>query len=162
MNELTDGLFVGGDRDCFHDERQGWAVVHACKSPCHQRAVGYRGSLPSKHPNYLTFRHDSHLYLNMIDPDLPLFMPPLFLESIEFIAEQLSQRKVIIHCNQGLSRAPSLAMLYLAGIGHIEGSDFERARADFRRIHPEYAPGPGIAAYLRAHWQEVMTVPRQH
>ena len=64
----------------------GWVTVHvhACKTPCHQRAVGYQGSLPSRHPHYLVLERPNNLYLDMIDPSEPLFMPPLFSEFIKF------------------------------------------------------------------------------
>jgi hypothetical protein len=53
MIEVYDRLFVGTERDCFH-KRDGWAVVHACKHPCHVNAVGYSGSLSNTHTNYLS------------------------------------------------------------------------------------------------------------
>jgi hypothetical protein len=51
-------------------------MVHACKSPCHRRAVGYQGSLPPEHPHDLMRWHDYDLYLNLIDPPTPLFQVP--------------------------------------------------------------------------------------
>jgi len=77
MRKVHKRVFVGAELDCFH-RGEGWATVHACKSPCHQRAVGYRKSLSSSHPNYLVLEEAPNLYLNMIDPPVPLFMPPLF------------------------------------------------------------------------------------
>ena len=53
MFEVYPNLFIGTQRDCFDTQIDDWAVIHACKSPCHQRALGYRGSLPKNHPNYL-------------------------------------------------------------------------------------------------------------
>ena len=77
MIEVSEKLFIGDDRDCLFDERTDWAVIHACKHTCHQNAVGYRGNLPSNHPNYLTFERGNHLFLNIIDPEKPLFKPQL-------------------------------------------------------------------------------------
>lgn len=92
MNKVYKGLYVGSDQDCFTDERAEWAVVHACKHPCHQRAVGYKGSLPKDHPNYLKYEDGSHLYLNLIDPDvLPLFYPSLYDTALEFIWDKTLQ-----------------------------------------------------------------------
>ena len=65
------------------------------------------------------------LYLNIIDPPGPLFMPPLFTSFLEFAVRNWEEGKnILIHCNQGESRAPSMGLLFLASIG-----------ARFRMIH---------------------------
>ena len=88
-------------------------MVHTCKSPCHQSAVGYQGKLPNTHPNYLVLETENNLFLNIIDPLAPLFMPPLFTAFLAFANKHWGQgKKLLIHCNQGESRAPSLAMLF--------------------------------------------------
>lgn len=155
MIEIQNGLFVGADRDC-RKAAEGWAIVHACKSPCHQRAVGYRGSLPPSHDHYLVFREGGDLYLNMIDPPRPLFMPPLFLSFLAFAQEYSdSGVKILIHCNQGESRAPSLALLFLAKVaGTISNDSYEAAESDFGAIFNRFNPGAGIRIYLSSHWRE--------
>ena len=83
----------------------------------------------------------NHLFLNMIDPPAPLFKPPLFLASLDFIEKHISKRKVIIHCNLGLSRAPSIALLYLAKRAKvINGESYVEAAKDFVQIFPLYKP----------------------
>ena len=156
MHQVHTRLFIGTELDCRIGDGS-WAVVHACKSPCHQRAVGYRGSLPSTHPNYLAFEKGSDLYLNMIDPPQPLFMSGLFVTFLRFGAQNWDAgRSLLIHCNLGESRAPSLAMLFLAKHLHaITNSGFDAARSQFSSIFPPYAPGLGIQSYLRQHWDEL-------
>ena len=155
MHQVHTRLFVGTELDCRSGD-DGWAVVHACKSPCHQRAVGYQGSLPRTHPNYLVLERGSDLYLNMIDPPQPLFMSDLFVSFLRFATRNWDAgRSLLIHCNLGESRAPSLAMLFLAKRLHaIKDSDFDVARREFDAIFPSYAPGLGIQTYLRQHWCE--------
>ena len=155
MYEVHTRLFIGTEVDCRLGD-DTWAVVHACKSPCHQKAVGYRGSLPPTHPNRLVLERGNDLYLNMIDPPQPLFMPPLFTGFLEFGSRHWDAgRTLLVHCNLGESRAPSLAMLFLAKHLHvIGGSDFDTARTDFLVIFTRYAPGLGIQIYLREHWHE--------
>ena len=51
MVKIFDRLFIGPVDDCRTGTEQ-LAVVHACKSPCHQQVVGYRGSLSPNHPNF--------------------------------------------------------------------------------------------------------------
>jgi hypothetical protein len=155
MFEVYPNLFIGIERECFFTQRDDWAVIHACKSPCHQRALGYRGSLPKDHPNYLVYERGNHLFLNMIDPNEPLFMPPLFVVSLDFIEQHISKRKVLIHCNEGLSRSPSLALLYLAKrAGVINEKSYGLAVRDFVKLFPSYRPGRGIALYLELHWKK--------
>ena len=156
MFEVHARLFIGTERACFFTRRDDWAVIHACKSPCHQKALGYKGSLPNNHPNYLTYERENHLFLNMIDPNEPLFMPPLFLASLDFIEKHISERKVLIHCNEGLSRSPSLALLYLAKRAEIiSGKSYGEAVKDFIKLFPSYRPGRGIVLYLQLNWKRL-------
>jgi len=153
MIEVRSGLDIGTDRDCCQGTTD-LAVVHACKNPCHTSAVGYRGSLPTTHPNYLSFENGYDLALNMIDPPIPLFMPEMFAVFLDFCARQHAEaRPILIHCNQGESRAPSLALVYLAKIaGEISNESYEAARGDFIGLFDGYFPGVGIQRYLTDHW----------
>lgn len=154
MKEVYDRLFVGSDTDCFND-RAGWVVVHSCKT-CHQKAVRYKCSLPKTHPNYLVLERGNNLYLNMIDPPGPLFMMPLFTEFLRFIRQHWKDGKnILIHCNRGESRAPSLALLFLAkDIGVISNQNYSKSKSDFLKHYPPYSPGKGIQIYLGNHWRE--------
>ena len=153
MREVHERVYVGTELDCRKGDSE-WVVVHACKSPCHQQAVGYRGNLRSTHPNYLVLEDDRDLYLNIIDPPRPLFMPSLFTSFLEFAGRHWDAgSKILIHCNKGESRAPSLAMLFLSKHIHAISDDtFDSARTGFRTIYPSYQPGRGIQIYLRQNW----------
>lgn len=154
MFQVSENLFVGNENDCFFDEKAGWAVIHASKSPCHQTIIGYKGSLPPNHIYYLIYEKGPHLFLNMIDPPIPLFKPELFTRSLDFIDKYIPTSKVLLHCNQGESRAPSLALLYLAKRGKkITDENFLLAFNDFKKIYPYYQPGNGIATYLSQNWR---------
>ena len=155
MIEISERLFVGSEADCRTGD-EDWAIIHACKSPCHQRAVGYRGNLSSSHPYYLVYDEADDLYLNIIDPDKPLFMPPLFLSFLDFAIRNWDRgKKVLVHCNQGESRAPSLSLLFLSKYkNEISSESFDAARQEFHTIYPRYQPGRGIQTYLREHWNE--------
>ena len=155
MDKVYERLFIGTDSECRTGDAT-WAIVHACKSPCHQREVGYRGSLSSSHPNYLVLERSHDLYLNIIDPPGPLFMPPLFTSFMAFAGRNWDAgATVFIHCNHGESRAPSLALLFMAKhISAISRDSFDAAKHDFLVIFPRYTPGLGIQSYLRQHWAE--------
>jgi hypothetical protein len=133
------------------------AVVNCCKSPCHQKAAGYKGSLAKDHLNYLWLRRENDLYLNMIDPPIPLFRPEMFATYLSFAREMWhSGKTLLIHCNQGESRAPSLALLFLAKCLRIlPNSSFDVARQQFLTLYPTYAPGQGLQTYLGANWADI-------
>lgn len=153
MIEVQNGLFIGAERDCRRGD-QSQAVVHACKNPCHVNAVGYRGSLSSSHPNYLFFESDNDLVLNMIDPPVPLFRPEIYAAFLRFSQRQYGEsRPLLVHCNQGESRAPSLVLVYMAKVSQtINDASYESARIDFQKVFYGYQPGTGIQMYLRDHW----------
>ena len=153
MIEVCANLFVGSEIDCFFYEKPDWAVVHACKSPCHQRIIGYKGSLQQNHPNYLIYEHGAHLFLNIIDPPVPLFKPQLFHTALDFINQHIQARKVLVHCNNGLSRAPSIALLFLAKRSReVSNESYVKAVSDFKKLYSFYRPGRGIATYLSQNW----------
>ncbi len=156
MHEVLPNLFYGDEFACTHDITGGVAVVHACKEPCHRRAVGYPGRTLSKnHQNYLVLEREYHLFLNLIDPPAPLFMMPSFVAFLAFVDKHIDERRVIIHCNQGESRAPSLALLYMAKrTDHLPNDSYKSAAQTFAEKHP-YRPGRGIQKWLSQHWEEI-------
>ena len=159
MIKVYENLFVGNESSCFWDTRAEWAVIHACKHPCHQRAVGYRGSLNRNHPNYLILERDNHLFLNMVDMDQQLsheFTEPIISAALKFIEENIQSKKVLIHCNLGQSRSPALALLFLAKRENVlSNENYQEAKEDFIRICPQYCPGRGIEIYLLNHWSQL-------
>ena len=157
--ELHEKLFIGNEVDCFYEERPNWSVVHACKHPCHRNALGYSGNLSNRHPNYLIFEKGSHLFLNMVDMNKSLshfYTEPIVIKVLDFIEKRIKENNVLIHCNQGLSRAPSLALLYLAKRkGVIDNNSYQRAKDDLKKLYAVYTPGNGIYVYLTKHWNDL-------
>lgn len=154
--EVYPRLQVGSESDC-RSSSGGHAVVHACKSPCHQRFVGYRKSLPKDDPHYLVWRQGFDLVLNLIDPPVPLFQAESFRVFLEFASEAWDSGKtLLIHCNQGESRAPSLALLFMAKrLKELPSETYQAAAAQFRSLYPRYSPGEGIRQYLSQHWESI-------
>lgn len=146
-------LAFGNESICTHATSGAIADVHACKEPCHRAAVGYRGRrLASCHPHYLVLRREFHLYLNLIDPPQPLFTRVSFEAFMTFVDEHLPRREVLIHCNRGESRAPSLALLYMAKrLSMLPADSYATAAALFRQQFA-YNPGAGIALWLTQNW----------
>lgn len=162
VREVYPGLFLGNLSDCrswLPLSKYPYPMIHAAKSPCHTKAVGKR-QLPKEDPDYLfTVRgsHQEHLILNMIDPDKPLFQIPMFSRALDFLDKwHLVEGGVVVHCNKGESRAPSLAMLWMAKrAGAISDDTFATAHREYLRSDPAYKPGAGLVEFLTEHWNEI-------
>lgn len=155
--QIADLVYLGDLSTC-RPGSPDLAVIHACKSPCHQHAIGYTGSLKPDHPHYLTLRQPFDLYLNIIDPPVPLFQIETFRHFFDFAADHTSAaRPLLIHCNKGESRSPTLALLHLAlQRNTLPQASFAAASAAFREIYPAYQPGEGIRQFVSAHWNQLI------
>ena len=131
-----------------------WCIVHAAKEPRHRDALGYTGrGAPKENPEYLIARRGNELMLNLVDMAKvsPEFTDPIFTAAHDFMREALADGKqVLIHCNEGKSRAPTIAMLYLMD----RNLPFDEAMEKFREIYPAYDPGAGMLEYARNAWSE--------
>ena len=157
MQKVDTRLHVGDESDCSQTD-EDWAVVHACKYPCHRSAVGYQKSPPKSHPHYLSKEDGDDLYLNMIDPERPLFQMEMFEDFLSF-AKRWSENndRLLIHCNQGRSRSPSLVLLLFAiHTDEVPGESFAGARQAFEGLYSGYRPSAGIETYLRNNWDDLL------
>lgn len=150
---INDRLSYGGLSTCSHTSNPETAVIHACKEPCHRHAAGYHTkSLPPSHPNYLACTKPGNLYLNLIDPPAPLFQISSFKTALSFFDKLPPGKPLHIHCNQGQSRAPSIALLIMAKrMAALPGESYQAARHAFECRHP-YQPGRGIQTFLTQNW----------
>jgi predicted protein tyrosine phosphatase len=148
-------LSFGDEASCTHTIDSPLAVIHACKEPCHRRAVGYSTRTIAKtYPSYLVHERGHHLYLNLIDPPQPLFMMASFEAFLSFVDREIAERDVLIHCNQGESRAPSLALLYMAKrLRSLPNETYVTAASAFRQRFP-YNPGQGVKDWLTTSWHK--------
>ena len=145
MIEVYSNLFVGNEVDAstvLHTP--GWFIVHACKEPFHRQTLGYTGrGAPKDHPEYLIAERDGRLILNLVDAPNPAYIP----------------KKVLVHCNQGMSRSPTIALLYLASYTSALGkNDFEQTLVDFKKLYPAYAPAGGMYYFAQQNWNSYTKV----
>lgn len=158
MIEVMPNLFVGGQSDEAQLRGQtDWFVIHACKEPYHRQALGYSGQgAPKTHPEYLIARREGRLILNLVDVPNVAFISPLIIDAaIAAIHENIGNAKVLIHCNQGMSRSPTIALLYMAKHGSVfTGDTFEQARVKFLERYPLYNPAKGVADYAALNWKK--------
>lgn len=157
MIEIYKNLLIGNDFDCASSYNK-CAIIHACKT-CHQKALRYTKSLPNTHPNYLIYETENNLFLNLVDMPqefLPRFTDPIMISSLQFIDKNIKDKKVLIHCNQGASRSPSIALLWMAVNNHIDNSSYLVAKRDFINLYNNYQPGNGIELYLQNNWERLI------
>jgi predicted protein tyrosine phosphatase len=91
----------------------------------------------------------------MVDAAYPAaFNAGAIHQALTFTAVSLaSGLTVLIHCNQGRSRSPSLALLYLhATAPGWDTLTMAQADAQFGKIYHAYAPAAGIRTFTADHW----------
>lgn len=160
MKELTSRVYIGNLQDAETLPFYDWAVVHACKDPCYTQVAGK--SLSKDSPDYLWIEANKQLYLNMIDPPIPLFKLELFHKALDFIEKHwwnandgICDTNILIHCNQGLSRAPTIGMIWISHyLNLIEPKqDPAEIMEIFRKeFYPDYKPGKGIEEFVLDNW----------
>jgi hypothetical protein len=160
MIEVYPNLFVGSQEDeAALGGREGWFVIHACKEPYHRQALGYtsRGA-PKVHAEYLIAERPGRLILNLVDVEDVNFVAPEIIEAaLAAIRDNIATRKVLVHCNQGMSRSPTIALLYL--LRHTDalgGREHGAALQAFQALYPPYAPAGGMAGYARLNWEKYL------
>lgn len=162
MIEVCPNLHVGSERDEQRMRGQaGWFFIHACKEPYHRQALGYTGRAAAKtHPEYLIARRNGRLVLNLVDVDDPSYISPEIVDAaLDAVRDNIQHSKILLHCNQGQSRSPGIALLYLLKHTDILGEkEMAAAIAAFRAIYPPYAPARGMAEYIRLNWHRYARV----
>ena len=158
IKEVYENLYCG-DINAYPPaiDISSWATVHTCKDPMHRSMVGYvtRGC-PKESPHYFFIEQGNRLALNIVDCDNPAFFAKHMIDkALDFIEQKLDEGlKVLVHCNEGHSRSPSLCLLYLIKHSIIKGDTLEDCEAEFMKVYPEYNPGAGIRGFVKEHWKE--------
>lgn len=158
MKELIKNIFIGDDNDYYRlANKKEWGILHCAKHPFHCQFVGYSGNLPNTHKDYAYKRIENEMALNLVDLDFFSanyldFNRNMFETAFKFLDEYYDNGKpILIHCNQGLSRSPSLAMLYMATKG-IGCNDFATTLKEFKILYPNYQPKKNIFETIKALW----------
>jgi hypothetical protein len=160
MIQVSKELFIGDDDSYDYGIRKydNWAVIHACKERWHREFVGYktRGCPKDSDEFYCAIR-DRELALNMVDVDNPeWFNKDMIKIAMGFALKYSEAYSLLIHCNRGESRSPSLGLLYLAITGEIPGDTFHSAELEFLKRYKFYNPKKGIRQHLIKNWDEYL------
>ena len=160
MKQISENLFIGNLMDLQFVSKEDDAIVHATQT-IHYQLMGWDRKYnkpPQNHPNYIYWEHMNRLSLNWVDGAARLFDwsgPETFIKVLNFIEKWITDRRVFVHCDLGMSRSPTIGLIYLAKRLKILPFDsFTSASMEFRRIYPMYQP-KGIADYVNQHWDEI-------
>ena len=63
------------------------------------------------------------------------------LEAVVWIRDHIAERRILVFCNEGVGRSPSVAVAYLCV---AEGLDFHTAVAEVARRRPGMSPLPDL------------------
>lgn len=155
MEQIIDRFYVGSDEDVAKAKERGFSRLACCKDgpDGHRAMLGYESLGAPKGKNYLFARKGNWMALNLIDVDDPRYIPDAALDAgLSFIDEQMTAgNKILIHCNAGMSRGPSVALMYLRKIGEMPYT-FGRAMHIFKTLYPKYSPGFGMEHHVKARW----------
>jgi hypothetical protein len=161
MKGILDGpdgkpiLFVGDDSDDAEAVKRGYAILSACKDGPrgHRAALRYTTMGAPKDENYYHATRGKRMVLNLLDLKDPDFIPEdAIFPALKFIDKHLKAGdKVLVHCNAGRSRSPSVGLAYLRAIGEMPYS-FRTAEKVFKSLYPSYSPGNGMRTFVREHW----------
>jgi len=145
IQKISSNLYVSDMQGCKRNNKED-AILHCCKHPCFENAVGKK--IGKDHPNYLSYENGNDLYLNIIDPDFSTyFYKETFDIALRFIDKHIKERKVVLHCNEGMSRSPQIAMLYL-----FRNMNYRDAQNRMLDIYNDYNPSIGIDEWLGYNW----------
>ena len=158
MKHIIGNVYVGEDEDAeliLKSTNDEWAIVHACKEKWHRELLGYTGrGAPKDHPEYLFAERGNRLYMNIVDAPKSIFFDKGMIDkALDFIHQKRKgELKVLVHCNEGFSRSPSLALLYLVKHGLIKGETLEDVEVEFLKLYPKYKPGTGMRGFVKENW----------
>lgn len=150
-------IYVGTREDSQLRHDSSWAVVNTAKT-VHVEVKGWGNAPPRDHPHYLAFEEGQFLSFNWVDGASRMYDwsgPAAFIRALDFIDKWYESKNILINCDLGQSRSPTVALLYLAKRLHlITDTSFAAARAEFVSLYPDYAPA-GIADFVSSHWEEI-------
>ncbi len=181
MIEIYDHLFIGTIGEIPMAVKRGFKIVntaHTLHYSMHKWSL--RGEDHKDDKCYIVHEDPQTMSINWIDsPDSKFFDYEgqgirNFQKLLMFISKFRREFNVLITCNKGESRAPSVGMLYLAKHTSVlsrmkrlpdpdevlKDEDYFKptygeARDRFLKVYPNYYPGQGISSFLIDNWDRI-------
>lgn len=148
MISIYPGVYVGTVDEAFR--WKGRAIL-AAKEPCHRYAVGYSSkAAPKDSPEYLIARRGNRMILNAVDNIAVQWIDKgMIQQALDFVSPE---EATLIACNQGRSRSPAIALMWMLKCGHIKAASLVDAENDFKHLYPAYAPTQGYRDFINQNY----------
>lgn len=174
MKRIVEHLYIGTVTDVQFAQQSGMSILGAAKEPFHRQHAklqganeeGYVGkAMPKDEPEYLFAERDHALYLNLIDArDVKYIPDEVINKALDFIDKEIADgRDVLIACNKGESRSPSIILMWFIKQGtfdYVKDFDYEQNGLAFifdyfmKNIYPNYKPSVGMVGYITKFWED--------
>lgn len=167
MYQIVDRLYVGTADEVPFAQQMGFSVLGVCKEPLHRQHAKLRGAetegylgraMPKDEPEYLYAEREHALYCNLIDAADPKYISDEIInKALDFIDAELAQnRKVLIACNKGKNRSPSIAFMWLIRSGRL--FTFDNMYEYFKENYYEWYQGSGgMYWYVKKFFENYMS-----
>jgi len=147
MTKMYENIYLGTRADWLkisQSDYSNWAVLHACASCFSDRASDR------------IFQTENELFLNWVDSSNPDdFLVEEFYAAFNFIDKWKGSHSVLIHCDYGQSRSPSLLMAYLALRQQSLPPTFFAALSEFQKLCPQHVSPSGILKFIKQEWDNL-------
>lgn len=151
ITKIYENIYIANDKEDKSSD-YSWISIRAAKYPWHNELTG--GVSNKSSPEYLFARRGNSLILNLVDAEKPEFISKICIDkAIEMMELYVSTKSIVVQCNEGFSRSPSIVFLYLVKNKIITG-DLKTALASFYVMYPKYRPGKGMFGFIKNHFEE--------
>jgi hypothetical protein len=156
VEEIYHHVYVGDDTayDRLKD-KDGWSFLRCCKygPGGHAQTLGYHTLAAPEGREHFVVKRGHLMALNMLDLDDPHYVDPeMVQQGLDFAKEELlSGRKLLIACNAGQSRGPTMGLMFLRSIGDMPHAYLMSQRI-YHTIYDAYKPSQGIEQFARSVW----------
>ena len=146
------GLFVGSAADTY---KFSGSILHCARDPWFVNAANNAKickTNPQPECNGTVIRMAyNEMSLNLVDSSNVKYFNDVTIDpGLNFITHRMSEGDaVLVHCNLGISRSPSIALLWMWEHGYLD-KEFRYALPQFKELYPAYQPGNGVWQYLKA------------
>ena len=155
MEEIIRNLFIGDlDDNELVRGRPDWAVIHAEKGMhrkyADQHRLAPRDAILAPGGNELYLAFEDAMKVDQVNTGC-------IRPALDFAHLHLTDgRKVLIHCLAGVSRSPTIALLYLLQYTDVlPRTNIFDAIFSFSEIYPLYNPNDGLFAYAAKFLEEL-------
>jgi hypothetical protein len=161
MKQISPNVFVGSDDDYEKQkDNKEFSFLRCCKFGLggHKDTLGYDTQASPEGKNKYWVKKGNLLALNLLDLDDPNHVPvEAIQEGLDFIRDHLDEYKVLVACNSGHSRGPTMGLMWLRTIGRLPYSFMYSEKIYRNEIYPKFDPGIGIEQFARNHWSDLLS-----